>query len=325
MLDTLAGRPTDGVPRQELWFSNPEIETHFIGRPVGSAPTDRADLAVALGWGWMNAGSFGQMMGSRHEVASDGTGHYSGGSELTRESLEAWPEPDLEPYLERYLAGAMVAREAGLLAQFFLLHCFHSAATGIGMARVCLMVYDDAELLADYMAEVERRNRLMVRALLATDIPPDLIIFDSDCAFKNSMMVSPEDYRALIFEPTEATCALLREADIPIMVHTDGKIDGVYPVWLDMGCVAAHGVEKQANDLAEIKRRFGDRMTLFGNFDPVELALDAPADIRRAASEMVAVGAPGGRYVAAINTIVGPETPLDNYLAFIEGVEVALP
>ena len=131
----------------------------------------------------------------------------------------------------------------------------------------------------------------------------------------------PGDCRALVFEPTDATCALLREADIPIMMHTDGKIDGVYPVWLDMGCVGAHGVEKQANDLADIKRRFGDRMTLFGNFDPVELALGGPEDIRRTASEMVRTGAPGGRYVAAVNTIVGAETPLKNFLAFIEGVE----
>ena len=64
-------------------------------------------------------------------------------------------------------------------------------------------------------------------------------------------------------------------------------------------------------------------MTLLGNFDPVELALGRPEEIRRAAAEMVRVGKPGGRYVAAVNTIVGREVPLENYLAFLDGVAEA--
>jgi len=59
---------------------------------------------------------------------------------------------------------------------------------------------------------------------------------------------------------------------------------------------AAHDVNKQANDLTN------------------------SGEIRRAAAEMVLVGKPGGRYVAAVNTIVGEEVPLENYLAFLESV-----
>jgi len=323
ILDVLAGKPIDRVPRQELFFGNPAVEEHFIGRPVGSDLQARVELASALDWGWGPVGSFGQMLGSRHEFASDGTGHYAGGSELTREALDSWPEPDLEMYMERYLPPARLARSLGLLVQFFVLHCFHSAATGIGMERVCLMVYDQPELLADYMREVERRNRLMLQALLDAGEAPDVVIFDADCAFKNSMMVSPADYRRFTHEPTNATCELLQDASIPFMMHTDGKIDGVYPLWIEMGCAGAHGVEKQANELAEIKQRFGDRLTLFGNFDPGELAMGSAEDIRRDAAEMVRVGKRGGRYVAAVNTIVGPEAPVENYLAFIEGVDSA--
>ena len=204
-----------------------------------------------------------------------------------------------------------------------MLHCFHSAATGIGLERLALMVYDEPDLLAAYMRRIEQFNQRVLGELLDAGLPPDFVIFDSDCAFKNAIMVSPDIYRGLVFEPTAGTCGICHEADIPVLMHTDGKIEEVYPVWLDLGCVAAHGVEAQANDLGDIKRRFGDRMTLFGNFDPVELALGSPEEIRRSAAAMVEVGKPGGRYVAAVNTIVGEEVPLPNYLAFLEGVAEA--
>ncbi|MGD9497751.1 MAG: uroporphyrinogen decarboxylase family protein [Armatimonadota bacterium] len=319
----LTGQMPDRVPRQELFFHNPEIARHFIGRDTHGDRRAAIELAREIGWGMACAISWGLRIGARNEVASDGTSHYAGGSPITWEDLDRLPEPDVGRIAEQFAAHAQVIRAQGLLVHIFMLHCFHSAATGIGMERLCLMVYDEPELLREYMRRVEAFNRRALQAVLATGLAPEIAVFDADCAFKTACMVSPATYRELILEPTAATCALLREAGITIMMHTDGKIDDVYPVWLEMGLAGAHGVEAQANDLADIKARFGARMTLFGNFDPVVLATERPERIRALASEMVEIGKPGGRYVAAVNTIVGENVPLANYLAFIAGVEEA--
>ena len=320
---TLAGELTGEVPRQELWFKNPAIAAHFLGHPQGTDFAEQVQLGREIGWGMACAGSWGVRIGARNDIASDGTSHYSGGSEVTRDDLEAMTGPDLDALTSSYVERASLIRSQGLLVQIFILHCFHSAATGIGMERLCMMVYDQPDLLREYMHRVEALNRQALKAILDTGIVPDIAIFDSDCAFKTATMVSPEHYRDLILEPTSATAQVLHDAGITMLMHTDGRIDDVYPTWLEMGVVGAHGVEAQANDLADIKRRFGDRMTLFGNFDPVILATDRPERIRELAREMVTIGRPGGRYVAAVNTIVGEHVPLANYLAFIEGVQEA--
>lgn len=319
---TLVGEQTGRVPRQDLFFNNPRLERRLIGRECRGEPQARLELALALGWGMCNSGSWALRAGARDEIASDGTSHYAGGSELTWETVERMAEAPAPP-MDEIARNITRCRSEGLLAQVFMLHCFHSAATGIGMQRLCMMVYDAPDLLAEYMRQVEAFNRRGLQALLDTRVTPDIAIFDADCAFKTSMMVSPSDYRELIFEPTAATCEMLAEAGITILMHTDGKIDDVYPIWLEMGLQGAHGVEKQANDLAEVKRSFGDRMTLFGNFDPVTLATETPEAIHVAAREMVEIGRPGGRYVASVNTIVGEHVPPENYLAFIEGVDSA--
>ncbi|MEA3399811.1 MAG: uroporphyrinogen decarboxylase family protein [Armatimonadota bacterium] len=321
--DTLQGELPDRVPRQELFFHNPAIETHVIGQPIDRVFERSLDFARQIGWGSARATSWGTRIGARNEVASDGTSHYAGGSAVTREDLDELGQGDPAQIADQHAHHAEMIHAEGLLSHIFMLHCFHSAATGMGMERLCLMVYDQPDLLREYMQRVEAYNRRVLRAVLDTGVAPDIAIFDADCAFKTALMVSPAAYRELIFEPTKATCDMLRDAGITIMMHTDGKIDDVYPVWLEMGMVGAHGVEKQANDLAETKRRFGDRMTLFGNFDPVVLATETPERIRDMAREMVQVGKPGGRYVAAVNTIVGENVPVANYLAFIDGVEEA--
>ncbi len=321
----LTGQMPGRVPRQELFFGNRAIAHHFVGRDA-EGPGDfrhALELARNIGWGMARGTSWGVMIGSRSETASDGTAHYAGGSPITWEDLDRLREPDLAALAEQFAANAEAIRAEGLLVHIFMLHCFHSAATGIGMERLCLMVYDQPELLREYMCRIEAFNRRGLRAILDTGLKPDIAIFDADCAFKTACMVSPRAYRDLIAEPTAATCEVLREAGITIMMHTDGHIDDVYPVWLEMGLAGAHGVEAQANDLGHVKARFGGRMALFGNFDPVILATDEPERVRQMAREMVEVGKPGGRYVAAVNTIVGEEVPLENYLAFIEGADEA--
>lgn len=318
--DVILGRPSERVPHFELFFGNPGIMAHFLGREGSREFPDRLAFAIAIGWGAVCAASFGLRHGARNGIASDGTSHYAGGSVLTWRDLERMTDPALDPLIEQYVANAGATHAAGMMAHIFLLHCFHSAATGIGMERLCLMVHDEPALLRAYMRRVEQFNQRVMGAILDAGVLPDFVVFDADCAFKNAMMVSPDVYRDLVFAPTAATCAICHEAGIPVLMHTDGKIDRLYPIWLELGCVGAHGVEKQANDLGEIKRLFGDRMTLFGNFDPVELALGRPDDIRRAAADMVLVGKPGGRYVAAVNTIVGEEVPMENYLAYLAGV-----
>jgi uroporphyrinogen-III decarboxylase len=319
---TLAGERPERVPRQEMFWDNPRLERLLIGRERGDDPHARVELNLALDWGMCWAGAWSIRLGGRNEVASDGTSHYAGGSQVTWEAVEQMAERE-PPAMDEIAARIRLYQEAGLLAHVTILHCFHSAATGIGMERLCMMVYDEPELLAEYMRQVEAYNRRGLQALLATGATPDIVLFDADCAFKTALMVSPADYRELIFEPTAASCEMLSSAGITILMHTDGKIDNVYPVWLEMGLAGAHGVEAQANDLAAIKEQFGDRMTLFGNFDPVVLATATPDEIQRQAREMVEIGKPGGRYVAAVNTIVGAHIPPENYLAYLAGVEEA--
>ncbi len=316
----ISGELPDRVPNFEFFFDNPAVRRHFLGHEPQGGLEEQAEFTEAIGWGSMVSGWFAIRIGARSEVASDGTSHYAGGSPLTWELLRGMRDPDFGPGLEKLHQGLEAAHSRGLMAHCFVLHCFHSAATGLGLERLALMCYDEFDLLKAYMERVEAHNQRAIQAMVEQGCVPDFIVFDGDCSFKNAMMVRPETYRELVFDCTCQTCREITKAGIPYLFHTDGKVDRLYPILIELGFSGAHGVEAQANDLGEIKRLFGDRFTLFGNMDPVFLAWSSPEEVYEATVEMVRTGKPGGRYGAAVNTIVSDYTPLENYLAFLEAI-----
>ena len=90
---------------------------------------------------------------------------------------------------------------------------------------------------------------------------------------------------------------------------------------IELGFSAFHGVEAAANDLGDIKRRFGRDITLMGNMDVVFLTHASVAEVRAATERMLTIGMEGGRYVAACNTSPMDYIPYGNYLAMVDVIQ----
>ena len=68
-----------------------------------------------------------------------------------------------------------------------------------------------------------------------------------------------------------------------------------------------------------------DFITLMGNMDITFLGYSTVEEVRTATRDMLAAGAPGGRYVAACNTSPEDFIPVENYLAFVEEIHAYTP
>jgi len=319
MLDTFVGRQLERVPFWEVWYGMPALTRRVLGRDA-ETPEDLCDLAGALGWDAVRAGGPNiNAPGGMMIPASDGTEHYvPRGIEVLAE-LDERPFPDQSPNLEWARAVAEAAHARGIAAVMYLPWCFHTITTTIGLEALAMAIYDDRESIHEAFEWVEERTR---RAIEEVVIPSgvDFVLFDGDCAFKTGLMVRPDIFRELVFERTARTVALLKDAGIPYTLHSDGKLDDLIPMLVELGFAAVHGVEAQANDLADIKARFGRDITLMGNMDVVALTHADVSQVREMTRAMLETGAPGGRYVAACNTSPLDYIPQENYLAFAETI-----
>jgi len=308
----------DRIPNFEFFFNHPGVFEHFMGRPYRD-PADNIEFAQKIGWGSFSAAWLGWTPACKTSTASDGSEHYAGGVDLSRDDLKRLNPPPMDERLREIERLSSLVKGTGVGIHIFVTSCFHAIATSMGLENFALKCYDDPSLVEAWFVKIEQWNQHILK--LALPLGVDFVIFDGDCAFKTGLMVSPEMFERLWYGPTRQTVEVIRSFEVPYLFHSDGKVDELYPFLIRLGFSAAHGVEAAANDLGEVKRRFGRDICLVGNMDQVILARGTPAIVKEETKKMLSEGAPGGGYVAACNTIVSECIPLENYLTMLRTIE----
>lgn len=319
LMRLLKGERVYKPPFWEVWFTMWE----FFKRRYGdyNKVENRIKMAEDLNMAAICLGGvdMGLRFGEREE-ASTGETRYSGGTLKNYSQLENTPLPDWSETIEKYKKDQKLINEAGFVSWLILPWCFHAIATSMGHENFCYALYDDFEFVDKAFEWLEERNRLAIKKFVKK-VKPDFVLFDGDCAYKTGLMINPETFRKLVYDKTEKTVSLLKEINIPYTFHTDGKLDNVIPVLIELGFSAIHGCEKQANDLEFLVDKFGDDIVLVGNMDVVFLSKASVDEIEKETIKMLETGSRKGKFVAACNTSPQDYIPEENYLTFVETIK----
>ena len=257
--------------------------------------------------------------GAATALASDGTEHYVPNALAIGASLRPYlNESDFDNFVTQAHQVVELSHQADLAAEGRVTSCIHALSTALGLEGLAIAAYEHGDWLEEAMELVEHRNRRAISAMIDTGV--DIVLFDGDCAYKNGLMLSPEMMCRFWFGRTRQTVKLLHGAKVWTYYHTDGKVDEILPMLIELGFGAFHGCEKAANDLAHLKQNFGDKITLIGNADNAELTMFSVERIAAETEEMMRIGSPGGRFIADVNTSVPPQAPVENYEAFVQTV-----
>ena len=316
LIQALRGEDTDRIPFWEVWYAMPELTERLLGHTADDIH-GQISLAKKLGWEYVRLWIPGHGIGGAQEVASDGSTHYVQQGKIPLEEIYSRPEPDYAEARNAIEPAVRAAHDAGMAAIGYLPWCFHSVSTALGLEHLSYLIYDEPEYIDALMEWVEEGNR---RAISEIVIPCgiDIVLFDGDCAYKNGLMVRPSIFRELVFERTQKTIKPLLDNGTLCVLHSDGKLDELIPILIELGFSGVHGVEAQANDLRDIKNRFGKDITLIGNMDVVFLTYASPEEVRAETEKMLKIGSSGGRYIAACNTSPLDYIPHENYLAMVD-------
>lgn len=319
LMRALRGEPTERVPFWEVWFAVEGLAEYVLGEPVADV-ADEIAFARCMGWEHLRIPVPARHPGSTTAIASDGSSHYVQGGRVDLDDLYAQPDPDWNAAVEAAQERMRVAREEGMVTIAYLPWAFHAVCTALGLGNFGLLAYDEPEYIGAMFDWVEESVRQAI-AEVVVPLGIDVVLIDGDCAFSNGLMTNPHMFRDLVFERTRDTVAALRQAGIIYTLHSDGKADDLLPLLVELGFSGFHGVEAAANDLGDIKRRFGCDITLMGNMDVVFLTHATVAEVRAATERMLTIGMEGGRYVAACNTSPLDYIPYANYLAMVDVIQ----
>jgi uroporphyrinogen decarboxylase len=142
----------------------------------------------------------------------------------------------------------------------------------------------------------------------------DMIWIPDDLGTVDGPFLSPNTFRRMIFLYFNEIVDSFKKRGMKVLLHCDGQVMPLVDDLIEMGMDGLHPIERKAGmNLAEVKAKYGDKLTLIGNVDATEvLPHGTEEDIKRQVIECLKTAAPGGGYILASDHSIHEGVPSEN-------------
>jgi uroporphyrinogen decarboxylase len=221
------------------------------------------------------------------------------------------PNPDSVEETQRLVD--IIREETG--DRFFIMR--HGDATfsipdGAGIARFAERMADEPEKLHGEAQQrvddaIRRAERWAGRGL-------DGFALCADYCFNTGPFLSPRWFADLITPYLAKITRAYRDMGYYVIKHTDGNIMPILDQLLQTEPHALHSLDPQGGvDIAEVKRRCGDRVCLIGNVNCALLDTGTDDEVIASARYALRHGMPGGGYIFSTSNCIYTGMPLRRY------------
>ena len=341
LIACVKGEKTDRVPNFEILIEDEHVEK-FLGKKAGNTlgvggdpakgseaaegvrpmyPKDYIELCQIIGQDAIAMEAFWTPIKTKKE---DGTIRLlNDRSFKSRDDLERiiWPdENDLEERLQ-YVREYIKAAEGTNIGVIFGGACIFQTLYEfvIGMHDCMIMMMQEVDLFNELMSKsADYFSELIKRAIVEG---VDMFFLADDFAYNKGFFVRPELFEKLWKPHFDKIMAPAREANVPIMFHSDGKVDDGIEMLLDMGVSCITPMDPSGVDYKDYKKRYGNRVTLHGNIDlQWPLATGTPQDVEKNVKEHMETLKPGGRWIAGSSHSIVNYIPHENFVTMINAI-----
>ncbi len=321
-------RLPDRIPSAEGWI-DVEIIAAFMDRPI-DLPT-YASFFVEAGYDYVLLQVRGQPIADSFQVkiaegqldlhgpeASVGTFTKSAINDAKSFDSYPWIGPqdvyyrDVDGVRDHLPDGMKVVVNCGPIFQFFF--------RAMGLESLSTASVEAPDLL---QAIAEKVGPLCVNTVeaLAQREWVGGIWYGDDLAYTTGLLVSPDFLRTYLFPYVRQIGRICRQYDKLLLFHSDGKLDAVMDDLIDAGVQGVHPNEPTSVDMAQMKQRWGDRLSMLGGIDMALLATATPGDITTAVHSLIESAGAGGGIAIGSGNSVAKFIPLANYRAMLDAVQ----
>jgi len=187
----------------------------------------------------------------------------------------------------------------------------------MGVENIAVMLYDDPAFVAEMMDHV---GDLVVAVLrkVVFEVEFDFAVMWEDMAYKTASLISPRHFRQFMTPNYRKITDVLHQSGIDvIMLDSDGNIEELIPLWLEVGVNYLYPMECAAGmDVLKLRKRYGRDLIIGGGMDKRILARDRKA-IDAMIDEKRGLMLEGG-YVPGCDHAIPPDVPWANFLYYRE-------
>jgi uroporphyrinogen decarboxylase len=109
---------------------------------------------------------------------------------------------------------------------------------------------------------------------------------------------------------------------IPWVFHSDGDLNLVFEDLLTLGMDGINPFEPPIMDIAAIKKKYGQKICLWGNIDLVyTLTMGTPEEVDEEVRQRIREIGPGGGYICASANSITPYCKKENIYAMLNAIK----
>jgi uroporphyrinogen decarboxylase len=150
--------------------------------------------------------------------------------------------------------------------------CYAWGIRLLGFNRFMSTLSREGSALDDFILSVDQFNLELAQRAIAKGAMGVLIA--DDIAHNKGLMFHPVQLRKNFFPSLQRLVNEISAMKTPVFFHSDGNVNKVLDDIIDAGFDGLQGIESAAGmDIGLIKRKYGERLCLWGNLDPRYLVL----------------------------------------------------
>ncbi len=141
-----------------------------------------------------------------------------------------------------------------------------------------------------------------------------------DWAYNQGPMFSPKLFEEFVFPRLKKITDLCHKYGVPYVKHSDGNVNSLLDGMVKAGVDGFQAIEPRAGmDIVQLKKDYGDQLTLIGNVDCSTVLVNGPENAVREQTEMIIkkVG-PGGGFLLSSSNSIHPGVKPEYYLAMLD-------
>jgi uroporphyrinogen decarboxylase len=147
----------------------------------------------------------------------------------------------------------------------------------------------------------------------------DALAPGADYAMTTGLMFSPQLFVQLVLPSIIQQTRAARALGVYVLKHACGNNWAILDYFVQAGYDAYQSIQQSAGmDLPTLKRKYGDRLTLWGGIPVETLVRGTAQQTRQDVLSALAAAAPGGGYILGSSHSVVNATRPENYLAMYE-------
>ncbi len=188
----------------------------------------------------------------------------------------------------------------------------------MGFENFSYALFDNPDLIEVLFNKIGEIVYSMFENMITFDIVK-VLWYSDDIAYSNGLMVDPETLRKYFFPWLKKIGKLAQKYNKPFIYHSDGKLLEVMEDILNSGVDALHPIEPKAMNIYELKKSFGNRLTLAGNIDLIyTLTRGTIEDVENEVKEKIHKLAPGGRYCLSSANSIPDYVKIENFIVMVK-------